>query len=847
MTFQHKLTRAAVAVSLALGANLAHSAALEEVIVTAQKRAESLQDIPISITTIDGGKIEQAGINNLEDLSAFVPNLQLTENAVATSIILRGIGPGANQSFEQSVGLYVDGIHYGKGRQARSGFFDLERVEVLRGPQGILFGKNTLAGAINVTSATANPGDEFNGKIAIGIESNDGQSIEGHLAGSLSNTVAARFSFRDRSDDGYAVNSLLGTDAPSIDETLFRLGLTWTPNDNTTIKLKHTDTDNLRIGNTAVASVLDPVANLGDANALAFTAVNTLFPNTESLVEQGAFDLNRDSISLGGNALAASLGERAIGAEQPEGTDTQTNETSLNIDYDFGDGYTFTSVTGFVEYEYRDGIDADFLPIRFVGRTDFSEYEQTSQEFRIASDPSKRFSFIAGAYYEEQTQEIDRLVAFDATLGAPGFVQAAVGFPTLFVLPPASAGALGLPFGVNGVSAFNQVGRVSNWRQETDAWAVFFQGEYQINDSLTLTAGVRYTEEDKSVVAQTRITSDATGLATPTSNPLAGVFLRTVAGNAFDHIFTGDRSTDQLTPGVSLEWTQSDNNLYYASYSEGFKSGGFNSVDDQRPNIAGASFIDPATGIQVFTDPNDGFEYDDETANSFEFGGKHTFADGSMTFNWSIFTSEYDDQQVSTFQGTGFVVANAAVSEVDGIEIDWLWQVSESLRVGANFAYLDASYGSFPGGACTVEQASDIAGGAATSGACAPQVGSFAIAQDLSGGDLPNAPDYSGSISVNYDAPINNNWNFFASADVNFTDSYLLAADLDPLDSQDGFEKIDVRFGFRNDNWEVLFFGKNITDELTASGGFDTPLLSGGHSIYTDPGEIYGARVSYKF
>jgi len=218
-----------------------------------------------------------------------------------------------------------------------------------------------------------------------------------------------------------------------------------------------------------------------------------------------------------------------------------------------------------------------------------------------------------------------------------------------------------------------------------------------------------------------------------------------------------------------------------------------------------------------------------------------------MEFNWALFTSEYDDQQVSTFQGTGFVVANAAVSEVDGVEFDWRWQATDSLRISANLAILDATYGSFPGGACTAEQASDIAGGAASSGACAVQAGSFGIAQDLTGASLANAPDYSGSISFQYEAPISTNWRFFVGADFNFTDGYFLAADIDPLDFQDSFEKIDVRFGFNSDNWEVLFFGKNITDEISASGGFDTPLLSGGHSIYTDPGEVYGAKVTYRF
>ena len=209
MTYKRTLTRTALAIAAMGTVTMSSAAVLEEIVVTAQKRTESLQDVPISITTIDGAKIEAAGIANLEDLTNFVPNLQLTENAVATSIIMRGVGPGANQSFEQSVGLYVDGIHLGKGRQSRMGFFDLERVEVLRGPQGILFGKNTLAGAINVTSATPRVGDETGGKISLTTESNDGTIVEGNIHGSVTDNLAMRFAFRDQQNDGYLPNTLI--------------------------------------------------------------------------------------------------------------------------------------------------------------------------------------------------------------------------------------------------------------------------------------------------------------------------------------------------------------------------------------------------------------------------------------------------------------------------------------------------------------------------------------------------------------------------------------------------------------------------------------------------------------
>ncbi len=845
-----RLSKVAVAIAAITAFTGVNAAQLEEIVVTAQKRAESLQDVPISITTIDGSKIEQASINSMNDLSAYVPNLMLTENAVATSIVMRGVGPGANQSFEQSVGLYVDGVHLAKGRQARTGLFDLERVEVLRGPQGILFGKNTLAGAINVTSATPRVGDEFAGKVAIGVESNNGFSLEGNVSGSITDTLAVRFAYKDRSDDGYLPNSILGTSAPSTDETLLRFAATWQPTDNTTVKLKHAEGEFTRVGAASALRIFEPTPNLALSNALLYGVVGGFFPDAAATIRSGGIDTNRDSISLGGLALAQSLG-RDLGSttEKPEGTDTTNEDTSLNIDIDFGDGYTFTSVTGIAEYEYEDGIDADFLPVQFIGRSDISEYDQKSQEFRIASDPSKRFSFITGAYIEESTQTIDRIVAFDGTFGLPiPVITALTGGPSFLIIPRATTDFLGFPFGVDGFTSFRQLGRVSHWEQKSDSWAVFFQGEYQINDKLTITGGLRYTEEDKEAVADLAITTNTTGLANPNSNP----FLAAIGISAFGsyaHNFDEKRTTDQLMPALSLEWTKSDDSLFYLSYSEGFKSGGFNAVDDQNPVI-------DEFGVPQPTEPGAGFLYEDETAQSLALGGKHTLLDGAMTFNWELFSSEYDNQQVSTFVGLGFVVANAASSNVDGLEMDLLWQATDNLRLGANIALLDATYGSFPAAACNILQTANLApataaGATRTLNGCTTTVGpdgNSVVTQDLKGQPLSHAPDYSGVLFADYSSDFGNNglqWYF--NVDINFTDSYLLSGDGDPLDSQAGFEKINVRTGIRGENWEFMVYGKNITDELTASGGFDIPLAAGAHAQYVDPGEIYGARISFNF
>lgn len=230
-------------------------------------------------------------------------------------------------------------------------------------------------------------------------------------------------------------------------------------------------------------------------------------------------------------------------------------------------------------------------------------------------------------------------------------MRALTGSPTLLALPPATARAFGLPPGVNGLTSFNKIARVSDWQQDTSSWAVFFQGEYQINDSVTLTAGLRYTEEDKDAIANTRISNDTGGLANPTRNSLTGAVLRGVTATSYNHSFVDSRTTDQTTPSVSLEWSQSDANNYYINYSEGFKSGGFNAVDDQAPDILRHQPLG-----SVYTIPGAGWSYEDETANSIEIGGKHQWLDGSLEFNWTVFDSLYENQQVSTFVGIGFDV-----------------------------------------------------------------------------------------------------------------------------------------------------------------------------------------------
>jgi outer membrane receptor protein involved in Fe transport len=402
--------------------------------------------------------------------------------------------------------------------------------------------------------------------------------------------------------------------------------------------------------------------------------------------------------------------------------------------------------------------------------------------------------------------------------------------------------------GVEGVTKFQHVGRISNWKQNTDSSAVFIQGTLNLSDSVTLTAGVRYTEEEKRAHAAMQLVTNSTGMTTPNYSPLlAGLMGAFFA--SYEHEFDEQRSTNQLMPAANLQWTRSEDSKFYLSYSEGFKSGGFNAVDDQDPLFT-------AAGPQR-TIPGIGFEYDDENATSYEIGGKHTLLDGAMNLNWAYFNSEYKDQQVSTFVGLGFVVTNAATTDVQGLEVDMTWQATDNLRLGANFAVMDGSYGSFPGAGCTAQQASDLLGlGTLTvdspissSGACSAKFkgdGSQAgSGQDLAGGQV--GTDYNGTVFADYIKPMASGLVWFSSIDINFTDGYFMTGDLDPIDFHEGFEKFNIRTGLRGENWTAMLYGKNITDKETATGAYDVPLAAGTHGQYTSEGAVWGARLSYSF
>jgi len=828
------------AVSLATQSLTVNAQVLEEVIVTAQKRAESLQDVPISVSAIQGEKIQDAGIPNMAALADYVPNLHIADAPVNTNIYMRGVGSGNNQGFEQSVGMYIDGVYMGRGRQYRAGFLDVERVEVLRGPQGTLFGRNTVAGAINITTASARAGDEFEGQIMASAESFDGRVVEGFVGGGLSDTLGARLAVKYRETDGFADNVFLGTPEGGVEELSYRLSLNWQPTDNLNINFKYTQSDYERTGATTTGTVFltaaernELVPNRSAFADTAYSIMDVFFPGYKAQTQR-EFEVFKD------NGFGRSR-EDGIGIGiNPDSSDNDLTNMVVNVDWQVGE-LTLTSVTGWSEYQYVDGADVDWLPLQFISRDDDQSFEQVSQEFRIASPGGEFFDYVAGFYYDQSDLEFDRQVAIDTNFDGlfPEFLSIVTpGNPPPAVLPQNLLFAL-----TGGAYDMNQISRNHNYQLDSDSLAVFAQGTFNFTDTLRLTVGLRYTEENKDVISTQFLSDQNSGLL----NPGDSYFLHLIQANSFNayaYDFREERSTDALTPSFNLQWDVGDDSMLYASLSQGFKSGGFTAADDQNPgDLAPTAF--PCAPNPDFTvdlnacydlsNPNGDFEFGDEEVDAFEIGGKHTLLGGGMTLNWALFYTEYTDLQTAIFEGLGFVVKNAAGSEIYGLEVDALWQATDNLRLGANFAYLDATYSDFDDGPCTAIQLD-------ANPNCSIEQGN-----PLSGEPTLYASDYSASFFWDYIRPVGNSMEFFLGGEINYRDAFNSAGDNDPIDVIDAYTKTNLRLGIRSGDWEIMAYGRNIFDEEVFMQSYDTPVLAGSHSRYLEESAVFGARLKYTF
>ncbi|WP_331353198.1 TonB-dependent receptor [Cellvibrio sp. UBA7671] len=636
---KHNLLAAAIALSLTAPAIAQDdSPALEEVMVTAQKRPQSLRDVPLSVNALGGEKIESAGITNIETMADYIPSFNMTQTGIGTNIAIRGISSGVNQGFEQSAAQFIDGIHYGRAQLSRAPFLDIERVEVLRGPQSIIFGKNSTAGAISIT--TAKPGDELEGKLSALYEPEHGeQDVRLILSGPISDTVGGRLAILQSSLDGYMENTTLDRDESGDKNRVIRATLQWQPSDLWDITLKMEDGSFDSNGRNI--EVVKPVGG-SYANALSFFT-------------QGAYQLDTTH-----DWKRQSNGDYSY---------NDTENITLNIERELGE-HTITSVTGYNAYTYQELCDCDFTGASGFNILSDEDYSQVSQELRIASPEDETISYLGGVFFQSSS------LKFHDAVRVPTDSFIATAFSSLL--------------GAQAANLLRGASTQRDFEQDTDLGAIFAQGTWNFTDLSRLIVGARYTQETKEASRHQYHVSN-TGVTLPQGTTAQPYNLIWSQFKIDPHAVKGDRDESGFTPLITFQHDFWGTDMVYLSYTTGFKSGGFdvranaapNALDGIYPNIEGT------------------WEFEEEKVRNFEAGAKLVLADGAAELNVAAFRSEFEDMQTSQFDGSlSFNVTNAGEAVVQGLEVDGRWAVIDNVMLRGGAAYIDFEYTDFPNSQC---------------------------------------------------------------------------------------------------------------------------------------------------
>lgn len=706
---------------------------LEEITVTARKREESLLDVPVSIAVVTGESLRNGAVERLEALAPTIPNFHFAEAVSGNDqIFMRGVGSGVNSGFENSVGQVIDGLFIGRSRFGRALFMDVAQVEILKGPQGALIGKNTTAGAVNIR--TARPTETFEGFLSSGwqFEGDKGYTVEGAVSGPFSDRVRARLAFRREEKDGYVYNVVRKRKEMERDSVDVRGTIVFAVNEDLEAMLLLQHGDQTRVGR--AREVLSCSAGL--RTALAITGEDCLFNLTNSAVNL------------------------RNGVEEPAYTNTKGDLANLTLNLQTSLG-TLTSVSGYVQYDTRDGWDGDL--IAYEGSSiDLNEsFEQLSQEIRLVSNTEGPIDYIVGGYYQKADQDNQFKISANFAGPAP--------LPTL----PAAFRATN-----NRISA-----------QTSKSTALFGQLTWKLADQWDLTGGVRYTMEDKD--GRHREFPTVLYTDTPRAAPAGGPAANT-------HDIAASRSEKQFTPNAILQWRPRDGAMAYFSVARGFKGGGFDHTLSAPQALA----------LQRY-------QFADEQVIAYELGAKIAFPAQRLQFTAAVFRSDFDDLQVSSLlpdaAGTIFKVGNAASARSEGVEFEGRWAPVQRLRLSANVGYLRARYTEFRDAPCyTLQTAAQ---------------GCVNTVQNLSGKPLQFSPKIKGSVDVQYRVPLSSGVDMTLSTRAYYSDRYAMTIDLDPLSFQESYTKYDATIAVEGGEgrWRIGLIGQNLGNKLTSNFGNTGP------------------------
>ena len=794
---------------------------LEVIRVTAQKREQNIQDIPVAVTALSGEHLVEHGITDMFDLQQSAPGLLVDQSQTATTMnfSIRGVGTSSqNFGLEPSVGLYVDGVYRARQSSMINELADVERVEVLRGPQGTLFGRNTSTGAVLLN--TVAPQHDAGGYFELMYGNYDLFSANGAFGGPLvEDVLAVRVTGFTSSRDGFV--DVVGEGDNLINDRNrqgARAQLLYTP----------TDALSLRV-------ILD-YSEIEEVCCAAATFRNNYF----------SFDGRP-----GTDALLANLGVPLLGEDRfKDGvvhlnrlpvSENEDSGVSAELNWDIGATDTLTAISAYRTFNTTDDSDVDFNAADIATRSNRGESEMFSQELRLTGRRG-RVDYLAGAYYFNQN-----LNSWTATgLGADFEAFVTNGSPDLALivdtinLLSAFSGGLIPPTG----PATPPGGRALDvMLQDHEAWAVFSQVDVQLHEQWRVSAGLRYTDETKDLAGT--FIQDTAGPPPDLAAIGANLFLASQGLARLDPsllaplVYPGwgfylqpvfaprpgvdeTLKDDQVTWNARLSWTPHNDLLLYAGYATGFKSGGTNT--DRIP----------AAFSQVFGA---------EKTDAYEVGVKLALPRHNLRANLALHYTTIEDYQSNAFTGTGFNLRNAGELEAKGGELEITWAPLDNLALSGAYIYNKTEYDEFVVGNCWV--ASPFLNGAQDPGRRNPG-DAFC---DRSGDRTASNPEHTVLLSATATHSFSDRLGGYIHADFNYRSSIVMDANVDPLKLQDGFGLLNARAGLVLEalDLDVSFWARNLLDEDWHGAVFDVPLQDGKLASYLREPRTYGVSLRKHF
>ena len=781
------LIAATLAVSGAAWGQQDSTAALEEITVFAQKRAENITDVPVALNVIGQEKLDEEHLNNIESLTRIATSL----NIVSDNINIRGVGTvGFSTQIEPSVAFAVDGVVLARSGQAFVNLLDVERVEVLRGSQGTLFGKNASAGLVQII--TRSPTDEFSVDTEVQVVEGDETVVKAVVSGPLSDNVGGSVSTYYENVDDFTPNAATGDDKNGTEAFTLRG------------KIEGDVTEQLQMR--AIAFVRKQDIN---GNELQWREI------TDPALQQIVGSLGVTPSDENDTTTSDGSGYR----------DIEELGAQFEFNYETDSGNTVTSLTAYSNWELRQQDDVDEQPIDLrtpifitpipsplgtVGPVNFAQstgqdIDQFSQEIRLTSDVNDRLSYIAGAY--AQVYELDDTVRrdFDVCL-----YPSALGFPIPPSLPPLQPGddcfdpansvaslstlnSLAFMGNIRGVPALTITELSRNVKGQN--YALFGQGSYQVGDSIEWIFGLRYQYDNTDLDFDVTIPNMVPGFGF--QQPDMGAVRGSVDGSGGSGL-------------LGLTFDVTDNTMMYAKYTRGYKG----PTGEIRP----AGFVNQNPDEAII-------EIDPETSDNFEVGLKTGFRDGRGYLALTGFFSDYTDYQAEQYSAADqtFVLANVGEVETSGVELELFSRFDSGWGFDASVSYVKAEIKDYPNARCYAPETSDP-----DCSATPP------FSKNLKGGVMPNTPELKAYVNGRYDHEFaSGKHRGFVQVSYSWQDDVQFSLDQNPATIQEAYGLLNASIGFgsQDDRYLLTLFGRNLTGEDHVASMFQDFITTGSRNI----------------